>query len=64
MRQDALRLADEIVPDPGGNIAAGDPVWAAHIADTDFDARMDADDLWLARMRAVLVASIAGGGPA
>ncbi len=40
--------------------AAGDPVWAAHVADTGFDARMTADDLWLARMRPVLVASIAG----
>jgi aminoglycoside phosphotransferase (APT) family kinase protein len=40
--------------------AAGDPVWAAHVADTDFDARMEADDLWLARMRPALVASIAG----
>jgi aminoglycoside phosphotransferase (APT) family kinase protein len=40
--------------------AAGDPVWAAHVAGTDFDARTDADDLWLARMRPLLVASIAG----
>jgi thiamine kinase-like enzyme len=39
--------------------AAGDPVWAAHVADTDFDARMDADDLWLTRMRPALFASIA-----
>ena len=40
--------------------AGGDPVWAAHVADGDFDARMDADDRWLARMRPMLVASIAG----
>ncbi len=38
---------------------AGDPVWAAHVAETGFDARMAADDRWLARMRPVLVASIA-----
>jgi hypothetical protein len=38
--------------------AAGDPVWVAHVADTAFDARMDADDRWLARMRPMLVASI------
>jgi hypothetical protein len=44
--------------------AAGDPVWAAHVADTDFDARMDADDRWLARMRPALVASIIGTGAA
>jgi Phosphotransferase enzyme family len=43
---------------------AGDPVWAAHVANTDFNARMDADDLWLARMRPALVASIAEAGAA
>ena len=42
--------------------AAGDPVWATYVADSDFDARMDADDLWLSRMRPALVASIIGGG--
>ena len=42
--------------------AAGDPVWAVHVAGTDFDARMDADDRWLARMRPALVASIAQAG--
>jgi hypothetical protein len=44
--------------------AAGDPVWRAHIADSDFDARMDADDLWPAGMRPALVASIARAGVA
>jgi len=42
--------------------AAGDPVWGAHIADSDFDARMEADDVWLARMRLALVASVARAG--
>jgi len=44
--------------------AAGDPVWSAHVADSDFDARMDADDRWLAEMRPALVASIARAGAA
>jgi hypothetical protein len=44
--------------------AAGDPVWAAHVADSDFDARMAADDLWLAGMRPALVASIVRAGAA
>ena len=39
--------------------AGGDPVWVAHIADTDFDARMTADDRWLSETRPALSASIA-----
>lgn len=39
--------------------AAGDPVWAAHVSDSDFDARLDADARWLAELRPALVASIA-----
>ncbi len=43
---------------------AGDPAWAAHVRDSDFEARMDADDRWLAEMRPALVASIARAGAA
>jgi aminoglycoside phosphotransferase (APT) family kinase protein len=43
-------------------VAAGDPVWVAHRAETDFEARIDADDLWLAGMRPALAASVERGG--
>lgn len=44
--------------------AAGDPVWAEHVAHTGFAARIAADDEWLAAHRPALVASIASGGTA
>ena len=44
--------------------AAGDPVWAAHVRDTGFDARIAADDAWLAGLRPALLASVARGGAA
>ena len=39
--------------------AAGDPVWVQHIANTNFDARVDADAQRLADMRPVFAAYIA-----
>ena len=34
----------QLAPGAGvGGAAAGDPVWGAHVADCDFDARMDAE---------------------
>jgi aminoglycoside phosphotransferase (APT) family kinase protein len=39
--------------------AAGDRVWIQHIAETDFDARVEADAQWLADMRCAFAAEIA-----
>jgi thiamine kinase-like enzyme len=39
--------------------AAGDRVWTQHIAETDFDARVDADAQWLADQRSAFAAAIA-----
>ena len=44
--------------------AAGDPVWAGHIEETGFAARMSADEKWLASVRPALLESIASGGGA
>ncbi len=38
--------------------AAGDQVWMQHIAETDFDARVDADTRWLVDLRPTFAASI------
>jgi aminoglycoside phosphotransferase (APT) family kinase protein len=38
--------------------AAGDPVWARHVADTRFEARVDADARWLVQLRPALAAAI------
>lgn len=42
--------------------AAGDPVWAAHVAESGFAERIAADAAWLERVRPALVAAIAAGG--
>jgi thiamine kinase-like enzyme len=39
--------------------AAGDPVWTQHVAETDFDARVEEDAQWLADMRSIFAAEIA-----
>jgi hypothetical protein len=39
--------------------AAGDRVWTQHVAETDFDARVEADAQWLADMRSAFAAEIA-----
>jgi Phosphotransferase enzyme family len=40
-------------------VAAGDRVWAQHVAETDFEARVEADTQWLADLRSTFVAEIA-----
>ncbi|MBM7791142.1 phosphotransferase [Tenggerimyces flavus] len=39
--------------------AAGDPVWSQHLAETDFDARVEADAKWLTDLRTTFAAAIA-----
>lgn len=61
----AEELLDTVIEERAHSIAnmlaqaaAGDPVWAAHVAETGFAERLAADEHWLAVQRPALLASV------
>jgi Phosphotransferase enzyme family len=61
---DLLDVVVEVKAQSTANVrraaAEGDPVWTAHVRETDFDARIAADDAWLAGQRPALLAALYG----